>query len=53
MLQIYNWNPDYYDNPDELPSDMPADVKDYIAKNTTSLEVGNTVFSRHQVFGIS
>lgn len=29
-FQIYNWEPDYYDNVDELPAEMPNDLKETI-----------------------
>ncbi|KAI8427384.1 hypothetical protein MSG28_001939 [Choristoneura fumiferana] len=44
LNRIYNWNPDYYDDPHNLPPDMPADVKDYIANKTT------TDFERRRVW---
>lgn len=30
MLQIYNWVPEYYDDADTLPEEMPTDLKEYI-----------------------
>lgn len=33
FLQLNNingWTPEYYDNPDALPSEMPADLRQYI-----------------------
>lgn len=30
FFQIYNWEPVYYDNVDELPEEMPDDLKEAI-----------------------
>ncbi|XP_013099809.1 sodium/potassium-transporting ATPase subunit beta-1 [Stomoxys calcitrans] len=32
LNKIYNWLPEYYDNPAELPEDMPQQLKEHIAK---------------------
>lgn len=30
LNKIFNWVPEYYDNPNELPEDMPAQLKEHI-----------------------
>ncbi|XP_058061683.1 sodium/potassium-transporting ATPase subunit beta-1-like [Anopheles bellator] len=30
LNKIYNWEPDYYDNVEDLPADMPDDLVEYI-----------------------
>lgn len=35
---MYDWEPDFYDDPENLPSDMPSSLKDYIG-NATLQEV--------------
>lgn len=40
-LQIYNWVPDFYDDINDLPKDMPDDLVDYIKnvpKSNVSVE---------------
>lgn len=39
LNKIYNWMPEYYDDPTDLPEDMPAQLKAHI-KETDPLEVG-------------
>lgn len=38
LNKIFNWVPEYYDDPASLPEDMPQDLKDEIAK-TPMVEV--------------
>lgn len=33
---MINWKPDVYESLDELPSDMPEDLKQHIANETAS-----------------
>jgi len=37
LNKIYNWEPQCYDDPKDLPEDMPADLMEHIG-NTTNLE---------------
>ncbi|CAG5048122.1 unnamed protein product [Parnassius apollo] len=34
LNKIFDWNPNFYDDPDELPHEMPLEIKNYI--NTTT-----------------
>lgn len=36
LNKIYNWMPQYYDDPTDLPDDMPKDLKDHIAATPAS-----------------
>lgn len=36
LNRIYNWVPEYYDNVNQLPDDMPADLKEHINKTKES-----------------
>lgn len=38
-FKIYGWNPIFYDNPNELPGDMPKNLKDHIKNITNPDEV--------------
>lgn len=38
-LQIFNWVPEFYDDVDDLPENMPGDLKEYI-KSLPVKEVG-------------
>jgi len=38
-FQIYGWNPIFYDDPNELPRDMPKYLKDHIKNITNPDEV--------------
>lgn len=40
-FQIYDWKPDFYDDPGDLPHDMPPDIVKYINETTTAQEVSN------------
>lgn len=37
--QIYGWEPEFYNDSKNLPPDMPADLKEYIANITKPEEV--------------
>lgn len=37
-LQIYGWVPEYYDDPENLPENMPQELKEYIGNRTTDME---------------
>lgn len=32
LNKIYGWQPEFYDNPNELPEEMPQELKDYIGQ---------------------
>ncbi|XP_004929151.1 sodium/potassium-transporting ATPase subunit beta-2 [Bombyx mori] len=34
LNRLYDWNPEFYDDPAHLPHDMPPDIKEYIANAT-------------------
>lgn len=34
LNKIYGWEPQFYDNTNELPDDMPQELKDHIAKKS-------------------
>ncbi|XP_054282420.1 sodium/potassium-transporting ATPase subunit beta-2 [Macrosteles quadrilineatus] len=36
LNKIYNWNPDYYENTEQLPEKMPQDLKNHISSETSS-----------------
>ncbi|XP_063618073.1 sodium/potassium-transporting ATPase subunit beta-1-like [Cydia splendana] len=38
LNRIYNWNPDFFDDPNELPPDMPPDITNYINSTTSPRE---------------
>lgn len=38
LNKIFNWQPEYYDNPKDLPLDMPEDLREHITNNTTEVE---------------
>nr|CAI5856614.1 unnamed protein product [Callosobruchus analis] len=38
LNKIYGWTPEYYDDPNNLPKDMPKKLKEHI-RNITSIEV--------------
>ncbi|CAI6356128.1 unnamed protein product [Macrosiphum euphorbiae] len=39
LNKIYGWNPIFYDNPNDLPHDMPKGLKDHIKKITNPEEL--------------
>jgi sodium/potassium-transporting ATPase subunit beta len=39
LNKIYGWTPDYYDDPNDLPADMPKNLKEHIRNITRPEEV--------------
>lgn len=39
LNRIYGWIPEYYDNPYNLPADMPKELKNHIMSINNTLEV--------------
>ncbi|CAH2065811.1 unnamed protein product, partial [Iphiclides podalirius] len=44
LNKIYDWSPNFYDDPGELPPEMPPDIKQYINSTTTPQERRKTYF---------
>ncbi|EDS28369.1 sodium/potassium-dependent ATPase beta-2 subunit [Culex quinquefasciatus] len=38
LNRIYGWVPEYYDDPENLPENMPQELKEYIGNRTTDME---------------
>lgn len=43
LNRIYGWIPNYYDNPNELPEDMPNELKKHIMSINNTLEVSKSM----------
>lgn len=45
LNKIYGWIPDYYDNPNDLPAEMPYQLKDHIRSINNTREVRDFLLS--------